>query len=108
VLFIAYIVMWGITPSRRVSLLPTALVEQFGIQNSASINELLYMIRGFATLGCTPVGGALIHTHVTVVGTVMGYEGIVLLVGTLVMGATIFVSWARLQSATQSGCKRCA
>ena len=104
-LFIAYTVTWGITASSYVSLLPTALVEEFGVQNFASINGLLYMIRGFATLVGTPAGGALIKTHVRVTGTVVTYENMVLLVGVLVMGSTISVSWARLETVVRSGWK---
>lgn len=54
-LFIAYTCMWGITASSYIALFPTALAEQFGIQNFASINGLLYMIRGLGTLIGTPV-----------------------------------------------------
>jgi MFS family permease len=104
-LFIAYTCMWGITASSYVALFPTALAEQFGIQNFASINGLLYMIRGLGTLVGTPIGGALIKTHVTIMGPVMSYEKMVLLVGVLVMGATFSVFWARLESASQNGWK---
>lgn len=104
-LFIAYTCMWGITASSYVALFPTALAEQFGIQNFASINGLLYMIRGLGTLIGTPVGGALIKTHVTVMGTVMSYDKMVLLVGVLVMGAAVSVTWARFENAVQNGWK---
>jgi MFS family permease len=104
-LFIAYTCMWGITASSYVALFPTALAEQFGIQNFASINGLLYMIRGLGTLVGTPIGGALIKAHVTMMGPVMSYEKMVLLVGMLVMGATVAVSWARFERAAQNGWK---
>jgi len=35
----------------------------------------------------------------------MSYEKMVLLVGVLVMGATVAVSWARFESAAQNGWK---
>jgi MFS family permease len=162
-MFIAYTCIWGITASSYVALFPTALAEQFGIQNFASINGLLYMIRGLGTLIGTPVsliskqyivfhatfrisvlklcirdkrrlrvtsdffsskfdlalllgrkrfdsrvlqvGGALITTHVTNEGIMMSYEKMVLLVGALVMTATISVSWARFEDAMQNGWK---
>jgi MFS family permease len=104
-LFIAYVCMWGITASSYVALFPTALAEQFGIQNFASINGLLYMIRGLGTLIGTPIGGALIKTHMTVPGLVVSYEKMVLLVGVLAMGATVSVTWARVENASQNGWK---
>jgi MFS family permease len=104
-LFIAYTCMWGITASSYIALFPTALAEQFGIQNFASINGLLYMIRGLGTLIGTPIGGALIRIHVTGMGTVMSYEKMVLLVGVLVMAATVSVTWARFENAVQNGWK---
>lgn len=41
-LFVAFACLYGFSASAYVSLFPTALAEQFGIQNFASINGLLY------------------------------------------------------------------
>ena len=56
-LFITFTCAYGITASAYVSLFPTALAEQLGVQNISSINGLLYMIRGIGTMVGTPVAG---------------------------------------------------
>ncbi|RMZ89132.1 hypothetical protein DV736_g3654, partial [Chaetothyriales sp. CBS 134916] len=63
--FIAFTVMYGIFASAYVSLFPTSLVELFGVQHFASVNGILYMLRGMATLVGTPVAGALIRKSST-------------------------------------------
>ncbi|RMZ80510.1 hypothetical protein DV737_g2901, partial [Chaetothyriales sp. CBS 132003] len=56
--FIAFTVMYGIFASAYVSLFPASLVELFGVQHFASVNGILYMLRGMATLVGTPVAEA--------------------------------------------------
>lgn len=103
-LFLCFICSYGFTSSAYVSLFFTGLAEQFGAENFDSINGLLYMIRGFGTLVGTPVAGALIHT-----GGAGGMEGIVnfestiVMVGVLLMSATMFVIWARVEHDLQHG-----
>ncbi|MCJ1380158.1 hypothetical protein MMC17_003261 [Xylographa soralifera] len=105
-LFITYTCLYGVTASAYVSLFPTALAEQFGIQNFASINGLLYMIRGIGTLVGTPVAGALIRGQsVMAMGTVVSFEKTILMVGVLLVGATVAVSWARAENGVQTGWK---
>ena len=105
-LFLTFTCLYGLTASAYVALFPTALAEQFGIQNFASINGLLYMIRGIGTLVGTPVAGALIHSHnVTAVGTVVSFEKTIVLVGVLLAGATFCVAWARTENLVQTGWK---
>ncbi|MCJ1478240.1 hypothetical protein MMC13_006917 [Lambiella insularis] len=105
-LFLTYTCFYGVTASAYVSLFPTCLVEQFGIQNFASINGLLYLIRGIGTLIGTPVAGALIHGQsVVVLGSVISFEKTILMVGLLLVGATLSVTWARVENAVQGGWK---
>jgi MFS family permease len=105
-LFLSFTCLYGFTASAYVSLFPTALAEQFGIQNFASINGLLYMIRGIGTLVGTPVAGALINARKTdMLGTVVNFEGTIVMVGVLLMSATMFVAWARVENALQYGWK---
>lgn len=105
-LFLTFTCLYGLTASAYVALFPTALAEQFGIQNFASINGLLYMIRGIGTLVGTPVAGALIHGHETaVMGTMVSFEKTIVLVGVLLVGATFAVAWARAESGVQTGWK---
>lgn len=94
-LFLAYVTIYGLTAGSYVSLFPTALVEQFGIRDFASINGLLYMIRGFGTLAGTSVGGALIRSTKDFKHTAIGYDRTFLFVAIMLSGTTISVAWAR-------------
>ena len=93
-LFLAYACIYGTSAGAYVSLFPTALAEQFGIRNFASINGLLYMIRGFGTLIGTSVAGALVRQN-KVREADINFDRTFLLVGILLSGATISVTWAR-------------
>jgi MFS family permease len=99
-LFIAFTIFYGIFASAYVALFPTSLVELFGVQNFASVNGLLYMIRGFATLVGTPVAGALIRGHNKESGSAgpRSYENTSIMVGVLMVVATLAVFWARLEA----------
>lgn len=96
-LFIAFTVMYGLFASAYVSLFPTSLIEIFGVQNFASVNGVLYMVRGFATLIGTPVGGVLIRSNTAVVGP-QAYENMSLLVSVLLFAATAAVLWVRIEA----------
>ncbi|CAG8294356.1 unnamed protein product [Penicillium salamii] len=97
-LFIAFTILYGIFASAYVALFPTCLVELFGVQNFASVNGLLYMIRGFATLLGTPVAGALIRGHHQKNMGPRSYENTSIMVGVLMAVATLAVVWARLEA----------
>lgn len=102
--FIAFIVFYGIFASAYVALFPTSLVEVFGVQHFASVNGVLYMARGVATLVGTPLAGALIHRSKHVDGkasvgvTSRGYENASILVGCLLVAATLAVLWVRIEA----------
>lgn len=98
-LFIAFTVLYGIFASAYVSLFPASLVELFGAQNFASVNGILYMMRGMATLVGTPIGGLLIR------GPVDGhspasYSSMALLVSSLLFAGTAAVFWVRIEAIT--------
>lgn len=97
-LFIAFTVFYGILSSAYVSLFPTSLVELFGPQNFTSVNGALYMVRGMATMVGTPVGGVLIRSSATALGP-RAYEGMSVLVGSLLFAATAAVVWVRIEAA---------
>ena len=101
-LFLAFSSIYGVFAGAYVSLFPTALVESFGVQNFASVNGLLYMIRGFGTLIGTPVAGSLIHRQL---GKHMSssFEKTSVMVGCLLLGASVAVSWARVEAAIKRG-----
>lgn len=97
-LFIAFTILYGIFASAYVALFPTSLVELFGVQNFASVNGLLYMIRGFATLIGTPVAGVLIRGHGQKDVGPRTYENTSIMVGVLLVAATLAVTWVRLEA----------
>ncbi|WOO77290.1 MFS transporter asaE [Vanrija pseudolonga] len=95
-LFITYTITYGIFASAYVSLFPTSLVELFGPQNFASVNGILYMARGLATLVGTPTAGALLRgsEHLT---DPSGYLHMAIMVGALLAGASVGVVWVRME-----------
>lgn len=97
-LFIAFTIFYGVFASAYVALFPTSLVELFGVQNFVSVNGLLYMVRGFATLVGTPVAGALIRGHKQQSVSPRNYENTSVMVGVLLVVATLAVVWARLEA----------
>ena len=104
-LFVAFAVLYGVFAGAYVSLFPTVLVELFGMQNFASVNGFLYMVRGFGTLLGTPVAGALIHSGGARVAVGFGrggraaeeYAKSSVMVGALLAAATVSVLWVRLE-----------
>jgi MFS family permease len=101
-LFIAFTILYGLFASAYVSLFPASLVELFGIQHFPSVNGVLYMLRGLATLVGTPIGGVLIRNPSTKAGP-RSYEAMSLLVSSLLFTATAAVLWVRLEAAVGPG-----
>ncbi|KAL1852681.1 hypothetical protein Plec18170_005815 [Paecilomyces lecythidis] len=98
-LFITFTITYGIFASAYVSLFPTSLVEIFGVQNFASVNGVLYMVRGMATMVGTPVGGVLIRSgSMTSSLKPKAFENMSLLVSALLFAATAGVLWVRLEA----------
>ncbi|KAJ5319818.1 hypothetical protein N7508_000101 [Penicillium antarcticum] len=93
-LFIAFTIIYGIFASAYISLFPASLMELFGVQNFTSINGLLYMVRGFATMVGTPVAGALIRSSHKRVDS-RSYENTSIMVGVLLLDATVAALRAR-------------
>ena len=102
-LFAAYVVLYSIMAGAYVSLFPTVLVELFGIQHFASVNGLLYMLRGFGTLLGTPSAGALIRSNPYATTRVTGdFKNPSLLIGGLLTSATLGCLWVRIEALAQS------
>ncbi|KAF2230651.1 MFS general substrate transporter [Viridothelium virens] len=102
-LFVAFAITYGIFAGSYISLFPTALVEIFGVQNFASVNGFLYMVRGFGTLAGTPAAGALIksrsHMSISTLQAASAYERTAILIGALLAAATLAVLWVRMEAA---------
>lgn len=96
-LFIVFTVFYGIFASAYVSLFPASLVELFGVQNFASVNGLLYMLRGMATLVGTPVAGVLIRSNQQN-SQPKNYQNTSIMVGILLVSAAASVFWVRIEA----------
>jgi MFS family permease len=96
-LFIVFTVFYGIFASAYVSLFPASLVELFGVQNFASVNGLLYMLRGIATLVGTPVAGVLIRSNQQN-SQPKSYQNTSIMVGILLVSAAASVFWVRIEA----------
>jgi hypothetical protein len=103
VLFLAFSSIYSITAGAHASLFPTALAEQFRVQNFVIINGLLYMIRGIGTLVGTPVTGSPIHRHSGPSShPASSFERTSLMVGCLLVGASMAVTWARIEGGARA------
>lgn len=103
-LFISYIILYSVTAGAYVSLFPTVLVELFGIQHFASVNGLLYMLRGLGTLCGTPGAGALLgRRNESALPLKWAFKNPSLLIGSLLASATIGCLWVRIEAAQRSG-----
>ncbi|RFU27835.1 hypothetical protein B7463_g8499, partial [Scytalidium lignicola] len=109
VLFVTFTILYGIFAGAYISLLPTVLVELFGVQHFVSVNGFLYMVRGITSLIGTPVAGALISgssVSTDSAGMSKSYMKTTILIGALLAGATLGVTWARIEAALGLGIGR--
>ncbi|CAH2355869.1 putative MFS-type transporter Pynfp [[Candida] railenensis] len=58
--FISFIVLYGVFTGAIIALLPTCLVELFGLQNYQSLSGLMYFARGIGSLCGSPIAGLFI------------------------------------------------
>lgn len=99
--FIAFTILYGVFASAYTSLFPASLVELFGVQHFASVNGVLYMVRGLATIIGTPVAGALIRGTTGEIGPIR-YLNTSIMVGVLLSAASIAVLWVRFEATISS------
>lgn len=92
-LFIAFSILFGTFSSAYVSLFPTALVEIFGPAQYASVNGLLYMLRGLGGLAGTPISGVLIRSS-GVSYLPKGYWSSAVLVSAFLAACTLSLAWS--------------
>ncbi|KAK3069663.1 hypothetical protein LTS18_000270 [Coniosporium uncinatum] len=59
-LWIAFVVMYGLTAGGYNALFPTTITEVFGVQSYASVNGFVYFVRGLGAFFGSPVGGAIL------------------------------------------------
>ena len=101
-LFITYSLVYGLFASAYVSLFPASLVEMFGPAHYASINGIIYMVRGLGGLFGTPIAGLLIRKS-GVPFMPKAYWTSALLVSVFTSGATLAVCWAWVELRRKQG-----
>ncbi|WPG97473.1 Hypothetical protein R9X50_00024900 [Acrodontium crateriforme] len=62
-LLLVYSALYGASAGAYVALLPTTLVEQFGLDGFAKVNSVVYLCRGLGSLVGTWVAGSLVLAH---------------------------------------------
>jgi MFS family permease len=98
-LFIVFTICYGAFASAYISLFPASLIELFGVQNFASVNGTLSLIRGIGALLGTPLTGLLIP-QATALTTPTVYIDAAVIVGVLLFVAGLATFWARLEATT--------
>lgn len=58
--FISFVILYGVVSGPIISLLPTCMVELFGVQNYQSSTWVLYFCRGVGTFLGAPIAGLLV------------------------------------------------
>ncbi|KAL4977980.1 major facilitator superfamily domain-containing protein [Aspergillus desertorum] len=102
-LFIGFTILYGAFVSAYISLLPASMIELFGVQNFTNVNGALYLIRGMGALAGTTLTGMLISKSALTSSYVYERGGIV--VGVLLMAATLACLWVRIEASLGSSWK---
>ncbi|KAK7464994.1 hypothetical protein VKT23_006203 [Stygiomarasmius scandens] len=112
--FIAFVVMYGIYAGGYNALLPTTIVEVYGAENYASVNSVMYFIRGLGSIFGAPVAGVILGTHKRTGEGLAGmgsgieflkkrYNDVVVYDGILLMAAALCVVYVRWLDARDKG-----
>ncbi|KAJ3783088.1 MFS general substrate transporter [Lentinula aff. detonsa] len=113
--FIAFVVMYGVYAGGYNALLPTTITEIYGVENYASINGVLYFIRGLGSIFGAPVAGLILGSHSrssasSNTGVSMGlgpirkrYNDVVIFDGMLLLAAAVCVGYVRWLDARDKG-----
>ncbi|OJJ06987.1 hypothetical protein ASPVEDRAFT_33241 [Aspergillus versicolor CBS 583.65] len=103
-LFIVFTILYGAFASAYISLFPASLIELFGVQHFTSVNGALYLIRGMGALIGTPLIGMLIPSSGALTSSYI-YERAGIVVGVLLMTATMACLWVRIEATLGSAWK---
>lgn len=103
-LFIVFTILYGAFASAYISLFPASLIGLFGVQHFTSVNGALYLIRGMGALIGTPLIGMLIPSSGALTSSYI-YERAGIVVGVLLMAATMACLWVRIEATLGSAWK---
>ncbi|KAE9370424.1 monocarboxylate transporter [Stipitochalara longipes BDJ] len=90
VLWIVFVVLYGITGGGYNALFPTTVAEVFGLQAYASVNGFIYFVRGLGTMFGSPIGGKILGES-----KLGNYRNVVLFDAALLGGAMFCVIGVR-------------
>lgn len=97
--FIAFVVIYGVVSGAIVSLLPTCLVQVFGVKNYQSISGLMYFCRGLGNLAGSPIAGLLIRNQFTQHQIASDYRNAIIYNGSLLSASTALLLYLRIRVA---------
>ncbi|THU78405.1 MFS general substrate transporter [Dendrothele bispora CBS 962.96] len=104
--FIAFVVMYGIYAGGYNALLPTTIMEVYGVENYKSVNSVMYFIRGLGSIFGAPVAGVILGSHKRGGGVEFlrkKYNDVVVYDGVLLMAAAVCVVYVRWLDARDKG-----
>ncbi|KAI9820639.1 MAG: hypothetical protein M1827_005008 [Pycnora praestabilis] len=108
-LWIAFVIIYGLTAGGYNALFPTTITEVFGIQAYASVNGFIYFVRGLGAFFGSPVGGAILGNS-TPPSTTQGlsqvlgsYRKLIWYDGALLCGSSLCVIGVRVFDAMEKG-----
>ncbi|KAM3075543.1 hypothetical protein ACMFMG_007685 [Clarireedia jacksonii] len=96
VLWLLFVVFYGVAGGGYNALFPTTVAEVFGLQAYASVNGFIYFVRGLGTMFGSPVGGKILGESV-----LRNYNGVIWFDAALLSGAMVCVIAVRFFDAVE-------
>lgn len=96
VLWLLFVVVYGVFAGGYNALFPTTVAEVFGMRAYASVNGFIYFVRGMGALFGSPVGGALLGESV-----LGNYRAVIWFDAALLFGAAVCVVGVRYFDAVE-------
>lgn len=95
-LWILFVVIYGIAGGGYSALFPSTIADVFGLQAYASVNVFIYFIRGLGTIFGSPVGGAILGES-----KLANYRNVVVFDAALLSAAMLCVMGVRFWDAKE-------
>ncbi|KIM96319.1 hypothetical protein OIDMADRAFT_105917 [Oidiodendron maius Zn] len=96
VLWVLFVVCYGVAGGGYNALFPTTVAEVFGIHAYASVNGFMYFIRGLGTMAGSPIGGQILGES-----KLVNYKNVVWFDAALLGGAALCVVGVRWWDAVE-------
>ncbi|SCV05369.1 LANO_0H05974g1_1 [Lachancea nothofagi CBS 11611] len=96
--FISFVILYGVASGPMISLIPTCMVELFGVQNYQASSGFLYFSRGVGTFLGSPIAGTLIKGNPNSCGS---YRNAICYNGIMFFADFICLTYIRLLEASK-------